>query len=166
MSAICSDTLKRQKSHLHQSIEMGCNLQHLGQLFIAFLLIGTCCDWVRALRHNLSTVFSNWKQNSKIPDTVPLVLFYPEIKGIINGVCQSSNLGCCCSAFFTDHSGEFDIAIRIYRGIFLFVLVTFLLAVNTWGWRKAGVNHVLIFELDPRDHLSYQQLLEVEFQSH
>ena len=64
-------------------------------------------------------------------------------------------------AFFTDHSGEFDIAIRIYRGIFLFVLVTFLLALNTYGWRKAGVNHVLIFELDPRDHLSYQQLLEV-----
>lgn len=67
----------------------------------------------------------------------------------------------CYSAFFTDHTGEFDIAIRIYRGIFLFVLVTFLLAVNTWGWRKAGVNHVLIFELDPRDHLSYQHLLEV-----
>ncbi|KAL9988635.1 hypothetical protein ACROYT_G003101 [Oculina patagonica] len=65
------------------------------------------------------------------------------------------------AAFFTDHSGEFDIAIRIYRGIFLFVLVTFLLAVNTYGWRKAGVNHVLIFELDPRDHLSYQHLLEV-----
>lgn len=66
------------------------------------------------------------------------------------------------AAFFTVHNeGEFDIAIRIYRGIFLFVLVTFLLAVNTWGWRKAGVNHVLIFELDPRDHLSYQQLLEV-----
>ena len=67
-------------------------------------------------------------------------------------------------AFFTDHSGEFDIAIRIYRGIFLFVLVTFLLALNTYGWRKAGVNHVLIFELDPRDHLSYQQLLEVNYQ--
>lgn len=63
--------------------------------------------------------------------------------------------------FFTQHDGEFQIAIRIYRGVFLFVLVTFLLAVNTWGWRKAGVNHVLIFELDPRDHLSYQQLLEV-----
>ena len=74
----------------------------------------------------------------------------------------SINFMCCCySAFFTDHTGEFDIAIRIYRGIFLFVLVTFLLAVNTWGWRKAGVNHVLIFELDPRDHLSYQHLLEV-----
>ncbi|XP_029182155.2 xenotropic and polytropic retrovirus receptor 1 homolog [Acropora millepora] len=65
------------------------------------------------------------------------------------------------AAFFTQHDGEFQIAIRIYRGVFLFVLVTFLLAVNTWGWRKAGVNHVLIFELDPRDHLSYQQLLEV-----
>ncbi|XP_032240042.2 xenotropic and polytropic retrovirus receptor 1 isoform X2 [Nematostella vectensis] len=63
--------------------------------------------------------------------------------------------------FYTDHSGELEVVIRTYRGIFLVVLVTFLLAINTWGWRKAGVNHVLIFELDPRNHLSYQQLLEV-----
>ena len=73
--------------------------------------------------------------------------------------------GCCTlgiAGFYTDHSSdEFEIAIRIYRGIFLLVLVTFLLAINTWGWRKSGVNHVLIFELDPRDHLNYQQLLEV-----
>ena len=63
--------------------------------------------------------------------------------------------------FYTLHRGELETAIRMYRGIFLIVLVTFLLAINTWGWRKAGVNHVLIFELDPRNHLSYQQLLEV-----
>ena len=82
------------------------------------------------------------------------------VKFILRGM--NINLFSSFSAFFTVHNeGEFDIAIRIYRGIFLFVLVTFLLAVNTWGWRKAGVNHVLIFELDPRDHLSYQQLLEV-----
>lgn len=35
------------------------------------------------------------------------------------------------------------------------------MAVNTYGWRRSGVNHVLIFELDPRDHLSEQHIIEV-----
>ena len=52
-------------------------------------------------------------------------------------------------------------ALRMYRGMFLVVLFIFLLGINTYGWRAAGVNHVLIFELDPRDHLSFQQYLEV-----
>lgn len=25
-----------------------------------------------------------------------------------------------------------------------------------YGWAAAGVNHVLIFEIDPRNHLTYQ----------
>jgi hypothetical protein len=35
------------------------------------------------------------------------------------------------------------------------------MGVNIWGWRTAGVNHVLIFEIDPREHLSHQHVLEV-----
>lgn len=30
-----------------------------------------------------------------------------------------------------------------------------------YGWRSSGVNHVLIFELDPRNHLSEQDLMEL-----
>lgn len=30
-----------------------------------------------------------------------------------------------------------------------------------YGWRSSGVNHVLIFELDPRNHLSEQHLMEL-----
>lgn len=30
-----------------------------------------------------------------------------------------------------------------------------------YGWRSSGVNHVLIFELDPRNHLSEQHLIEM-----
>lgn len=37
----------------------------------------------------------------------------------------------------------------------------FLLGVNIYGWRSSGVNHVLIFELDPRNHLSEQHLMEM-----
>jgi len=49
----------------------------------------------------------------------------------------------------------------MYRGMFLVILFIFLLGINTYGWRSSGVNHVLIFEIDPRNHLNHQELLEV-----
>ncbi|KAK2159064.1 hypothetical protein LSH36_159g04020 [Paralvinella palmiformis] len=55
---------------------------------------------------------------------------------------------------------EWEPALRIYRGLFLIILCMSLLGINIYGWRTSGVNHVLIFELDPRDHLTHQQLLE------
>lgn len=51
--------------------------------------------------------------------------------------------------------------VRIYRGGFLLIEFLFLLGINTYGWRQAGVNHVLIFELNPRSNLSHQHLFEV-----
>ncbi|XP_018422921.1 PREDICTED: xenotropic and polytropic retrovirus receptor 1 isoform X2 [Nanorana parkeri] len=51
--------------------------------------------------------------------------------------------------------------VRIYRGGFLLVEFLFLLGINTYGWRQAGVNHVLIFELNPRNNLSHQHLFEL-----
>ena len=51
--------------------------------------------------------------------------------------------------------------IRLFRGPLLVVIFLFLLGINIYGWGTAGVNHVLIFELDPRNHLSYQQLMEL-----
>lgn len=49
----------------------------------------------------------------------------------------------------------------MYRSVFLLVMMIFLVAINTCGWRSAGVNHVLIFELNPRTHLTFQQVMEV-----
>lgn len=37
----------------------------------------------------------------------------------------------------------------------------FLWGVNIYGWRSSGVNHVLIFEMDPRNHLSEQHIIEM-----
>ncbi|KAL1022451.1 hypothetical protein UPYG_G00027810 [Umbra pygmaea] len=51
--------------------------------------------------------------------------------------------------------------VRIYRGGFLLIQFLFLLGINTYGWRQAGVNHVLIFELNPRSNLSHQHLFEI-----
>ncbi|CAK9291988.1 unnamed protein product [Gordionus sp. m RMFG-2023] len=65
------------------------------------------------------------------------------------------------AAIFTDHKNDWRPAVRIFRGAFLVVLFTYLLGINTYGWQSAGVNHVLIFEIDPRNHLTDQQILEI-----
>lgn len=65
------------------------------------------------------------------------------------------------SSFYVNISVEWQSVVRMYRGPFLIILFCFLIGANTYGWRAAGVNHVLIFELDPRNHLTYSQFLEV-----
>ena len=49
--------------------------------------------------------------------------------------------------------GNMITAIRLYRPGFSIWLFLVFIGVNIWGWRTAGVNHVLIFEIDPREHL-------------
>uniref|UniRef100_A0A8C6LP35 Xenotropic and polytropic retrovirus receptor 1b n=1 Tax=Nothobranchius furzeri TaxID=105023 RepID=A0A8C6LP35_NOTFU len=52
--------------------------------------------------------------------------------------------------------------VGLYCGVFLVLLVTVVISgINTYGWRQAGVNHVLIFELNPRNNLSHQHLFEI-----
>lgn len=65
-------------------------------------------------------------------------------------------------AIFNDVStNNLKIAFRLYRGPLLIIEFIFLIGVNVYGWRSSGVNHVLIFELDPRNHLSEQHLMEL-----
>lgn len=52
-------------------------------------------------------------------------------------------------------------ALFLYRSTFLIVLHIILVGINVYGWSSSGVNHVLIFEIDPRNHLTYQQFLEI-----
>jgi len=35
------------------------------------------------------------------------------------------------------------------------------MGINVYGWRSSGVNHVLIFELDPRKHVTEQHMFEI-----
>ncbi|CAD7077330.1 unnamed protein product [Hermetia illucens] len=66
------------------------------------------------------------------------------------------------SIIYRDISGEnLKVAFRLYRGPLLIVEFIFLIGINIYGWRSSGVNHVLIFELDPRNHLSEQHLMEL-----
>jgi xenotropic and polytropic retrovirus receptor 1 len=53
------------------------------------------------------------------------------------------------------------VAVRLFRGFFLFFLCIWLCGLNMYGWAAAGVNHVLIFEIDPRNHLTYQSVMQI-----
>lgn len=55
---------------------------------------------------------------------------------------------------------DWDVALRLFRGPLLIIEFLFLWGINVYGWRSAGVNHVLIFEIDPRNHLSEQHIME------
>ena len=52
-------------------------------------------------------------------------------------------------------------ALHLYRSPFLIIVQIILAGINVYGWSSSGVNHILIFEIDPRHHLTYQQLLEI-----
>ncbi|EJW80594.1 EXS family protein [Wuchereria bancrofti] len=53
------------------------------------------------------------------------------------------------------------VAVRLFRGPLLLFVAIWLCGLNMWGWAEAGVNHVLIFEVDPRNHLTYQSVMQI-----
>ncbi|XP_030381007.1 xenotropic and polytropic retrovirus receptor 1 [Scaptodrosophila lebanonensis] len=57
--------------------------------------------------------------------------------------------------------GKIEAFMRLYRGPFTWVIFNFYMAANVAGWQRAGVNHVLIFEIDPRHHLQPATFLEI-----
>jgi hypothetical protein len=58
-------------------------------------------------------------------------------------------------------SFNWKVAMKLYRSTFFIIMHIFCIGINSYGWSRSGVNHVLIFEIDPRNHLTYQQYLEV-----
>ena len=63
--------------------------------------------------------------------------------------------GCC-----TD-SPHFEPSLRAMRAGLLVSIWFFGFALNTFGWRRAGVNNVLIFEYNPRNYLNFVDLFAV-----
>lgn len=68
------------------------------------------------------------------------------------------------TGIFHQTGEEWFIVFRLYRSSLFIIFFIFLVGINIYVWRAHGVNHVLIFELDPRDHLSSQDLLEISFE--
>ncbi|KAG8192346.1 hypothetical protein JTE90_002166 [Oedothorax gibbosus] len=81
--------------------------------------------------------------------------------GLFSGAFAVLVCAVIISAVFTNTPDNWRIAVRLYRGSLLIILFLFLIGINVYGWRTSGVNHVLIFELDPRNHLSEQHLMEI-----
>lgn len=67
------------------------------------------------------------------------------------------------TGIFQQTGHDWRIVFRLYRSSLFIIFFIFLVGINIYGWRAHGVNHVLIFELDPRDHLGSQDLLEISF---
>ncbi|ODN00179.1 Xenotropic and polytropic retrovirus receptor 1 [Orchesella cincta] len=82
--------------------------------------------------------------------------------GLFSGAFMILMVAVILSAIFHGRSrDDWRVVFRLYRGPLLLVLFIFLMGINVYGWRSSGVNHVLIFELDPRNHLSEQHLMEM-----
>ncbi|OCT82815.1 xenotropic and polytropic retrovirus receptor 1 homolog [Xenopus laevis] len=81
--------------------------------------------------------------------------------GLYCGIFVVLNMAVIMAGTFYLKNGDVWPMVRIYRGGFLLIEFLFLLGINTYGWRQAGVNHVLIFELNPRNNLSHQHLFEI-----
>ncbi|XP_046401366.1 xenotropic and polytropic retrovirus receptor 1-like [Ischnura elegans] len=80
--------------------------------------------------------------------------------GLFSGSLVILFIAAVLSAVFHHGIDDWHVALRIYRGPLVLVELIFLLGINVHLWQSVGVNHVLIFELDPRNHLSEQHLFE------
>jgi len=68
------------------------------------------------------------------------------------------------NAFYGPHSSKslnWRAGLHLYRSSFFVIIHIIFFGINVYGWSKSGVNHVLIFEMDPRKHLTYQKFLEI-----
>ncbi|XP_037933725.1 xenotropic and polytropic retrovirus receptor 1-like [Teleopsis dalmanni] len=81
--------------------------------------------------------------------------------GLFSGAFVVLFVTVALSAIFHGFGEDWHVGLRMFRGPFLLIECLFLWGVNVYGWRSSGVNHVLIFELDPRNHLSEQNIMEV-----
>ena len=52
-------------------------------------------------------------------------------------------------------------ALKLYRGSLFIIVHVLLVGINIYVWRSTGINHVLIFEIDPRNYLFYEEILEI-----
>ncbi|KAF4527319.1 hypothetical protein B566_EDAN001095 [Ephemera danica] len=81
--------------------------------------------------------------------------------GLFSGAFVVLSITLVLSVIFVKTRDDWTVVFQLYRGPFLLIQFIFLMGVNVYGWRSSGVNHVLIFELDPRHHLSEQHLMEL-----
>ncbi|XP_046401365.1 xenotropic and polytropic retrovirus receptor 1 homolog [Ischnura elegans] len=65
------------------------------------------------------------------------------------------------SAIYYNGGEDWHVIIRIHRGPLVLVEMTFFTAFNFGTWQKYRVNHIRIFNMDPKDHLNKYDVLEI-----
>ncbi|XP_066152158.1 solute carrier family 53 member 1-like [Euwallacea fornicatus] len=81
--------------------------------------------------------------------------------GLFSGAFIVLIVAVLLTGIFRSSKEDWKIVTRLYRGPLLIIEFLFLWGINIYGWRTSGVNHVLIFEMDPRNHLSEQHIIEL-----
>lgn len=81
--------------------------------------------------------------------------------GFFTGMYFISLIAILLAIFLLDVNVDPWLVLDLYRPGLVLYMFLFFIGINTWGWRSAGVNHVLIFEIDPRKHLSAYHLFEL-----
>lgn len=81
--------------------------------------------------------------------------------GLFTGIFFVSLLVAILAAIILDIQVDPWLVLDLYRPGLVMYMFLFFIGINTWGWRSAGVNHILIFEIDPRKHLSPYHLFEL-----
>ena len=61
----------------------------------------------------------------------------------------------------SNHCTEWRAAVYLFRGLFFVILFIALIGANFYGWNVAGIRHVLLLELDARNHLRPEHFVEV-----
>ncbi|EDW25612.1 GL26690 [Drosophila persimilis] len=81
----------------------------------------------------------------------PLRVFFA---GLFLGLFFVAAIMTGISYIFLDLDATFrELFVHLYRGPFILIWYTFLVATNLFIWQNVGINYVLIFELNPRKHL-------------
>lgn len=81
--------------------------------------------------------------------------------GLFSGAFIVLVVSVTLSGIFHWESHNVQVVLRLFRAPLMIILFLFLIGINIYGWRSSGVNHVLIFEIDPRNHLTEQHLIEI-----
>ncbi|KAL7739523.1 hypothetical protein ACLKA6_012667 [Drosophila palustris] len=83
------------------------------------------------------------------------------LAGVVLGLFIVSAVIILISLYFIrDKLDLIDVFVRLYRGPIASGLASFLFALNVYVWQSKGINHVLIFNIDLRNHMQATSFLE------
>ncbi|KAG8222653.1 hypothetical protein J437_LFUL003775 [Ladona fulva] len=81
--------------------------------------------------------------------------------GLYNGCLIILLVATVISAMFYSGGEDWHIVLRIFRGPLVLIELVFFAGLNIHIWQKARINHIRIFDLDPKDHLNKYDVYEI-----